>query len=153
MSKHIIKNELGLFYKLVEDDASKNHWLFNYPTYSSEAVSDADALDFVTGRKVILNTDNFSLSNLTTTFTDASVTINSFLADYTKEQLDAQLNKLISKIEQNIESHENPPSIWTTSLNSLKAIDTNSLTFPINGLSWVDCFEKNGIHIPSSLEF
>ena len=69
------------------------------------------------------------------------------------ESRDFWINGLFTELEGAIKVNTNPPAIWTTNLNTLKAIDISALSFPMTAYSWVDCLIKNGIQVPSSMEF
>ena len=152
MAKHILKNNLGYFSKMCEDDASKDFWLAN-GLASSEVISDADALSFARGIKDFTNGHAEAVSVNDLVEQGPEVRFDSNTRDFSKEEIETEINNLIVKIDKAINIYENPPAIWTTTKDNLAALDLSSLSFPINGITWVDCLEKNAIHIPSSMEF
>lgn len=148
MAKYILKNDSDNRYcRICEDTTSRDHWLspdifVDHNSYVE--ISDEDYTSLQTGAKKLT-----SLDPLDTTIIDSQVDDVS----WTEEQIKNNLNQLIKNLEGAINYTSNPPSGWTTNLAALKAIDMSSLSFPITGRSWVDCLIKNGIQVPSSMEF
>jgi len=157
MAKHILRNPENFLQKICEDDASKDFWLAN-GCHNSVEISDADALALVRGHKGFrLNDDETNKEahpdNLDETMVDGT-RFDSKTVDFTQEEIQKNLTDLISRLDKAISIwKDNPPAIWTTTLNTLTSINISSLSYPINGCTWVDCLEKNDIHIPSSMEF
>ena len=144
MAKHIIKNNLGYFAKICEDDASKDFWIKN--GYSqSEQITDQQANDIKKAVKEWLQADQGAVSEL--------VTNPRALISIEKEDVKESLNNIISNMEKYINNYENTPAIWNTTLTTLKAVNLDNLSFPIEARNWIDALDNNGISILSLMEF
>ena len=144
MAKHIIKNNLGYFAGICEDDESKNFWVNNgYP--QSEQITDQMANDIKKEVKEFTSVEQGSVNEL--------VDVNRPLVSVSKENIQENLNNVISKIEKTIQKYENTPAIWNTTLTTLKAINLDNLSFPIEARNWIDALDNNGISILSLMEF
>jgi hypothetical protein len=144
MAKHIIKNNLGYFAKICEDDASKDFWIKNgYP--QSEQITDQQANDIKKAVKEWLQADQGAVSEL--------VTNPRALISIEKEDVKESLNNIISNMEKYINNYENTPAIWNTTLTTLKAVNLDNLSFPIEARNWIDALDNNGISILSLMEF
>lgn len=153
MAKYIIKNTTwNSFAKIAQDEASKNHWVNNSVDLEVHSeISDADFELIKRGIKVF--TENGTVRD------DNIIPFNATLIDnpnsevsFTEDEISSALTEHKNKLNTLINNSTNPPAIWTTNLNALKAIDITSLTYPISGYNWVDCLIKNDIQVPSSME-
>jgi len=145
MAKYVLKTNLDHLNRICEDTESRDWWINHYKDITSyHEISDADYTALQKGTKVF--TDYLPLN---TTIVDSGTAETSF----TKDEIIADIVLLIEKITKAINDNENPPAIWTTNLNALNSIDFESLTYPISGVNPVDCLIKNGIQVPSSMEF
>ena len=148
MAKYILKNDSNNRYcRICEDTTSRDHWLspdifVDHTSYVE--ISDEDYASLQTDAKKLTSKDPLNTTLIDSEIEDVS---------WTEEQIKNGLNELIKKLEGAVNHTSNPPSGWTTNLATLKAIDISSLSFPITGRSWVDCLIKNGIQVPSSMEF
>lgn len=145
MAKYVLKTHLNHFNRICEDTESRDWWMNNFSDITSyHEISDAD---YTALQKA---TKEFSEYNpLNTTLVDSGISEQSF----TKDEIIEDIVLLKDKITKAIQDNENPPAIWTTNLNALNAINFESLTYPVSGINPVDCLIKNGIQVPSSMEF
>ena len=153
MAKYILIREGNAYARIAEDEESKNYWINNTVDHVRfEEISDSDYQSLLKKEKwfasdgLAKGAPPFDKTLTDYDYLDASV-------DFTRDDIEKGLNNLIEKIELRIERSQGAPAIWTTSLNTLKNIDLSTLTFPINGCTWVDCLIKNDIQVPSSMEF
>ena len=144
MAKHIIKNNLGYFVKICEDDASKDFWVNNgYP--QSEQITDQQASDIKKEVKVFNSITEGNVSQL----------VNNPRGNWsiTKEHIKENLDKVIANMEYWIDKYENTPATWNTTLTTLKAINLDNLSYPIEARNWIDALDKNAISVSSLMEF
>ena len=160
MAKYILKNDSDNRYcRICEDTTSRDHWLspnifVDHNSYVE--ISDEDYTSLQTGAKKLT-----SLDPLDTTIIDSQVDDVSWTEEQIKiyDDFPALVKTAVAAklpddtLRDKINYTSNPPSGWTNNLAALKAIDMSSLSFPITGRSWVDCLIKNGIQVPSSMEF
>lgn len=79
----------------------------------------------------------------------------SFTRNVTQYTVEKNLDKHIKDAEHFATAHDNPivsPVITQEYINSLKAIDTNAITWPVNCLNWVEALELNSHSLDSILE-
>ena len=144
MTKYVIKDDDGNYKRICEDVESRDFWingLFTDNTTHQE-ISDEDYVLLQKSEKDFTEREPVTLP-----------LINKEEGSIVKEDVEENLKRLISELEGAIKANTNPPAIWTTNLNTLKAIDISALSFPMTAYSWVDCLIKNGIQVPSSMEF
>ncbi len=147
MAKYVIKDNDNNYQFICEDTESRDYWINTYANCSSyEEISDADFTELQKNNKQFTSTHP-----LNTTLIDGPSDIDEI--EYTQEELQERLEVLINRLEKQNSNTLNPPSIWATNLTALKAIDISPLSYPITGKSWLDCFLKNSINVPSSMEF
>jgi hypothetical protein len=144
MAKFVLKNTDNHYIRICEDIESRDFWINNFVDISSyEEISDADYSLLQSGNKVFTSRQPLNISLIDNQGVQDSFSV---------EDIRSELNKLIKNLETAIQFATNPPAIWTTNLNTLKAINIDSLTYPITGYNWVDCLIKNDIQVPSSME-
>jgi len=144
MAKFVLKNTDNHYIRICEDIESRDFWINNFVDISSyEEISDADYSFLQSGNKVFTSRQPLNISLIDNQGVQDSFSV---------EDIRSELNKLIKNLETAIQFATNPPAIWTTNLNTLKAINIDSLTYPITGYNWVDCLIKNDIQVPSSME-
>jgi hypothetical protein len=145
MAKYVIKDNDGNYKKICEDTESRDHWISRYADcISYEEISDADYVELQKNHKKFTSTNPLNTTLIDSTDEDW---------EYTQEVIQERLTRLIDLLDQWNKTTDTPPSIWATNLTTLKAIDLNSLSYPITGKSWLDCLIKNSISVPSSMEF
>jgi len=144
MAKFVLKNTDNNYLRICEDIESKDFWINNFVDISSyEEISDADYELVQRGIKTFTTNEPLNISLIDTQGVQTS---------FSEEDIRPELNELIKMLETRIQFAANAPAIWTTNLNVLKAINLDSLTYPITGYNWVDCLMKNDIQVPSSME-
>jgi len=144
MTKFVLKNTDNNYLRICEDIESRDFWINNFVDINSyEEISDADYSLVQAESKVFTSRQPLNINLI-----DHEIEETTFSVD----DIRLKLNELIALIEQRIQFAETPPATWTTNLNVLKAINIDSLTYPITGYSWVDCLIKNGIQVPCSME-
>jgi hypothetical protein len=144
MAKFVLKNTDNNYLRICEDVESRDFWINNFVDISSyEEISDADYELVQRGIKTFTTYQPLNISLIDTQAVQTS---------FNEEDIRSELNELIKTLETRIQFAANAPAIWTTNLNVLKAINLNSLTYPITGYNWVDCLMKNDIQVPSSME-
>jgi len=144
MAKFVLKNTDNNYLRICEDIGSRDFWINNFVDISSyEEISDADYELVQRGIKTFTTYQPLNISLIDTQGVQTS---------FSEEDIRSELNELIKILETRIQFAANAPAIWTTSLNALKAINLDSLTYPITGYNWVDCLMKNDIQVPSSME-
>jgi len=144
MTKFILKNTDNHYLRICEDIESRDFWINNFVDISSyEEISDADYELIQRGIKAFTSYQPLNISLIDTQGVQVAFSV---------DDIRSKLNELIKTIETRIRYAANPPAIWTTNLNALKAINIDSLTYPITGYNWVDCLIKNDIQVPSSME-
>lgn len=147
MTKYIIKRNDNEYSRIVEDEESKNYWITNCVDLTAfEELSDSDY-------ELILKREKWFAANEPFDKTLVDYDYAGACRDFTFDEVEKELKDFIQRVESQISNSKNAPAIWTTSLNTLKNIDLSTLTFPINGCTWVDCLIKNDIQVPSSMEF
>jgi len=144
MAKFVLKNTDNNYLRICEDVESRDFWINNFVDISSyEEISDADYELVQRGIKTFTTYQPLNISLIDTQAVQTS---------FNEEDIRSELNELIKTLETRIQFAANAPAIWTTNLNVLKAINLDSLTYPITGYNWVDCLMKNDIQVPSSME-
>jgi hypothetical protein len=138
MAKHIVFNNIGVA-ALVESDEAKDWWLNNNNAISSEVISDNDY-------EAVVYTLTKQINNQTGEITN-NLSIPSH--DFSKEMVRNLLNELIENVEYTIANYPSVPSTWPTIEQSLKNINLDSITWPVNAANWLDALNKNGITVPS----
>ena len=152
MAKYILIREGNAYARIAEDEESKNYWINNTVDHVRfEEISDSDYQSLLKKEKWFVSDGLAGDTPFDKTLTDYDYL--DAAVDHTRDDIEKGLNNLIEKIELRIDRSQGAPAIWTTSLNTLKNINLNTLTFPINGCSWVDCLVRNDIQVPSSMEF
>jgi len=145
MTKYVITDPDGNYKRICEDVESRDHWINTFAAWDHsnyQEISDEDYVLLQKGEK------NFTSREPVTLPLQDGIE-----APVVKEDVENLLKRLIEELEGAIKGNANPPAIWTTNLNTLKAIDISSLSYPVTGKSWLDCFLKNSINVPSSMEF
>ncbi len=145
MTKYVIKDDDGNYKRICEDVESRDHWINTFAAHDHSNYQEISDEDYVLLQK--------SEKDFTEREPVTLPLVDKFENSILKEDVEENLKRLISELEGAIKTNANPPAIWTTNLNTLKAIDISALSFPMTGYSWVDCLIKNGIQVPSSMEF
>jgi len=152
MARHIsyktVDNNIKHIVKVHSSDASKTLWNTLVPDLNFVTITEDEfkKLKYDHPHKIDAN------NNLVFNTLPEGVSITKDITQYTVEK---KLEEHIKEAEYFARAHENPivnQVVTQDYINSLKAIDTNAITWPVNCHNWVEALELNSHSLDSVLE-